>query len=302
VAAVVIGLLSRFAFDAAGVVQLTADVRAAAIGSRTIYGTILAATVMLIVGLALYSRSKWVSACWIALIPIAIVELLATQTRGAVGGLAAVTAFILVRDYRARSAVAAAVLGLTFLLSGVVWTTPDGRTLALNWSVIVSDPNWLIRVARNQQAVDYVLAHPFTGLGMGHASSSGDAAIAQWVYNPYLAWGVSFGIPALLAFAGLMVVTAIDSFSAVFRTLDRERFLRIGVLAALGAWVVNQFTTGDSLLYLQASEAVFFFWGVVGMVLGCKWVDTASRPPSSKTRGWRVSRDEKAPQERVGVA
>jgi hypothetical protein len=254
---------------------LLPDVRAAAIGSWTIYGTILAATCMLLIALGLSTRPRWPGLLWLAGLPVAVSELLATGTRGAIAGLATVGAFVLARSAGLRAAVVGLVIVGVLFFSATYLTLGGGRVFTLDPAVLSTDVNWVFRVARNGRAADFILANPVSGLGLGDPKY---ADISVYVDNPYLAWGVAFGLPALLAFAGLMVVTLRDAYLGATRSGEGERYLRIGLLAALLAWVVNQFGTGDSLTYLQSMESVLFFYGVVGMVLGAKWVDAARGP------------------------
>jgi len=276
VAAAFVGVASRMALSASGTgAALLPDVRAAAIGSWTIYGTILAATCMLLLGLGASARPRWPGLLWLAGLPVAVSELLATGTRGAIAGLAAVGAFVLARSVKLRIAVVGLGIVGMLIFSATYLPVGGGRVFTLDPAVLSTDVNWVFRVERNGRAADFILANPVSGLGLGNPSDPRYADISVYVDNPYLAWGVAFGLPALLAFAGLMVVTLRDAYLGVTRSTERERYLRIGLLAALLAWVINQFGTGDSLTYLQSMESVLFFYGVVGMVLGAKWVDAA---------------------------
>lgn len=283
VAAAAVGLFTRVALEAAGAQLLTnTQGRAASIGTWTIYGTIMAATVMLLIALAVHSRPVAISGLWTLGIPIALAELFATQTRGAILGLVAASAFILARKQRLSVVILTATVVAIVLVSGIGLEQGAGRPLTLDAKEMISQPNAISRFVRNAMAIDYIVENPLAGLGLGRPTRSDQADLSVWVDNPYLAWGVAFGLPALLAFLGVMILTVRGAVRSVRRSHDREQYLRIGVLAALGVWIVNQFTTGDSLTYLQSIDAALFFYGIVGMVLGSEWLDRDALVPGER--------------------
>jgi O-antigen ligase len=280
IGAAAVGLFSRVLLAVAGAQGLVNfEGRISAIGSWTIYGTILAATVMLLIGLSLHSRSVAASGLWVLGIPVVLSELFATQTRGAILGLVSATAFVFARRRKVGPALAMAAVVALLLVTNAGLQLAEGRILTLDPTEMISQSSAVVRFARNAKAIDYIVGNPLTGLGLGRPTRSDESDISVWVDNPYLAWGVSFGLPALLAFLGAMVVTVRSAVRGIRRALGREQYLRLAVLAALGAWIVNQFTTGDSLTYLQSIDSVLFFYGIVGMVLGSEWLDRRAASP-----------------------
>jgi O-antigen ligase len=133
---------------------------------------------------------------------------------------------------------------------------------------MTNEPNWIGRLSRNAEAWRYILDHPFTGLGLGQVTMEAGSNLPFWTYNPYLHWGAAMGIPAMLAFATMMLLSLFHSIRNYLSEKPELKAYQLGILIALLIWLINQFTTGDSLTYFQPVESILFFYAVIGMILG----------------------------------
>lgn len=245
--------------------------RAFAIGSWTIYGTILVAVLPLAITLSVDKKSIWIKIILVLIIPLMIFEVFLTQTRGAIAALAALGLFGLEKRFRWVAIVGSLLLVILLLnWEGNINTAElsGGRLLTLDIKVMMDDKNWISRLERNFESLQYIYSHPFSGLGLGRPTAETGSQLAYWVYNPYLAWGVSMGIPAMLAFVLVMYQAILNSLRNYFREQEKLKIYQLCIFISLVVWIVNQFTTGDSLTYLQSIESILFFYAVIGMVLG----------------------------------
>jgi O-antigen ligase len=144
------------------------------------------------------------------------------------------------------------------------------RALTLNVGTVLSQPNTRVRLERNLAAIHYIEERPISGSGLGLPLRVDGQEIGTWVYNPYLAWGVAMGAIALVAFVAIVLLCVGYSIGNWRGSSGALRTLQVGLTASLVVWLMNQFTTGDSLTYLQSVQASFFFYAVVGLVLGSR--------------------------------
>jgi len=244
--------------------------RVGGIGTWTIYGTICASVLPLLVSLLVVDRGLVERVGFVLFALVAVKEVLATGTRGAFLGLAAPLVFLLRR--RARWWVTALVV--TLLVGAGTFGLRAGfsgsRALSLNAGSLLSQPNVVARLNRNDAAIHYLLKHPLSGSGLGLPLYSDGIDIGTWVYNPYLHWAVSMGLIASLAFAaivGMSVMYTVGNWRASSGIL---RTLQVGLTASLVVWLVNQFTSGDSVTYVQSVQASLFFYAIVGLILGSR--------------------------------
>ena len=249
--------------------------RVAAIGSWTIYGTICASTLPLLVAVFVidHSRVERVALTVVALITVK--EVLATGTRGAVLGFSALLLFLLRRGARWWVVALVGVALTGAIVFGFQGEFSGTRALSFNVGGLLSQANTRARLERNRAAIHFIAESPVSGAGLGIPLQVDGNQIGSWVYNPYLAWGVAMGLLALLAFAsivGLSAVYAVTNWRAATGSL---RTLRVGLVACLAVWLVNQFTTGDSLTYLQSTQASYFFYAVVGLILGSRLAESS---------------------------
>jgi O-antigen ligase len=241
--------------------------RVGGLGSWTIYGTLLVASIPL--AIVLWVTTPKLKLFIVGLIPLTVYEAYLTQTRGAIVALGALGLFAFEKRFRFL---------IIPLLLAVIWilSSPDpitiqltgNRLLSLDARVMSNDINWGVRIERNLSALRYIETHPFTGLGLGQPSSETGSQLAFWVYNPYLHWGVAMGIPAMLAFAYMMLQSIFNAIRNFTSETGENKIYQFGILIALTVWVINQFTTGDSLTYLSVPEATLMFYAVIGLILG----------------------------------
>jgi hypothetical protein len=244
--------------------------RVSGLGSYTIYGTICASILPLGVSLLAVDHGRAERVALVVVGLVTVKEVLGTGTRGAILGFIALLVFLLRR--RARWWMVALVGAV--LVGGVAFGFRAGfsgsRALSLDVSSMLSQPNTRARLERNLAAIHYIVERPLSGSGLGLPLRVDGTDIGTWVYNPYLAWGVAMGLMALLAFAaigGMSVVYSLGNWRASSGNL---RTLQVGLTASLIVWFINQFTTGDSLTYLQSVQASFFFYAIVGLILGSR--------------------------------
>lgn len=243
--------------------------RVSAIGSWTIYGTILVAVLPLGICLWVTTKHLWLK----ILLPVASLliasEVFLTQTRGAILALPVLGLFLIIR--RSRGYI---VIGILLLLLGGLGLNLNlehlsgGRLYTLDPGVLMDDANWLGRLASNTQAWEYIQRHPVTGIGLGTLSMETAYVTGFWTYNPYLAWGVSMGIIAMLAFSLIMLLSVIHTIGSLISEANGAKIYPLSIFISLAAWLINQFTTGDSLTYLQPVESILFFYALIGIIVG----------------------------------
>jgi O-antigen ligase len=251
--------------DAAGGVR-----RVGALGSWTIYGTICASILPLIVSLVAVDRRRSERVALVLVGLVTVKEVLATGTRGAILGFVALLVFLLRR--RARwwmvALVAAVLVGAVAF--GFRAGFSESRALSFDVGTMLSEPNTRGRFERNLAAIHYIAERPLSGSGLGLPLRVDGTDIGTWVYNPYLAWGVAMGLIALLAFAAIVGMSVVYSIGNWRASSGNFRTLQVGLTASLLVWLLNQFTTGDSLTYLQSAQASFFFYAILGLILGSR--------------------------------
>jgi hypothetical protein len=244
--------------------------RVFAIGSWTIYGTILSATIPLVICLLATTRRFWVKVLLVGIMTMLVWEAFLTGTRGAILAFLTFGLFVFTRETRWLFLIGGTVGLIAFGVLGedAVIEFSGGRLLTLDPQTMLNDANAAVRFWRNSLALDYILTHPFEGLGLGKPTGASAWEIVFWTYNPYLAWGVPFGIFGLIGFAILMLQSAMRAVRNFLHAHSDTRIYQLTIGICLLVWVVNQFTTGDSMTYLQSVESTFFFYLIIGMIVG----------------------------------
>ena len=274
IASVIIAVLYGVVSENAGRLDQSAYIRRPGIiGSWTIYATILVSILPMVVYFEGTLKSLSAKLFLLVLMLVVVREIFLTETRSAILAMAALLIFVLEKRFRT--------LFLIVLVSAVVFLSftnvspvefSSGRVLTLDIPKMFQDVNWLIRMSRNSEAFTYMVNHPFVGLALGQPTMETGPELAFWTYNPYLAWGSAFGILAFLAFMYLMAKSFFDAVQNYFREKDENKLTQLSLFTVLVVWVINQLTTGDSLTYLQPIEATFYFYAVIGMVMGQKYM------------------------------
>lgn len=239
--------------------------------SWTMYGTILTSTIPLAVALILTGSNITIRLSMIFYTLVAIAETTLTKTRGAILSLPLVTVLIWkhskLLSFTLLIAIAIMVL---FLPNQDVMPDFGTRVFSFNPFEYLQDRNWLSRVDRNIDALRFISENPIGGLGLGAPTVWSGHELAFWVYNPYLHWGVSMGVGAMAAFAVLMAWSLLEACRNYSREQTNFKMYQLAIIVSLLIWMVNQFTTGDSLTYLHKWESTLFFYVLIGMILGQK--------------------------------
>ena len=272
------GVMSTTVSNAAGIPRVSA------IGSWTIYGTICASMIPIVIALLATERVSLNRVVLIVVTLLLVKEVMATGTRGAIVGFSAVLLFSIRRRARRWMLACVAIALVAALALNYHAAFSGSRTLSLNINALLNQPNTQVRFERNLAAVHYISAHPFSGSALGVSHWVQGQEIGTWVYNPYLAWGAAMGLPALLAFAAIVVLTIAYTVGNWRASSGSYKTLQVGVAAALVVWLINQFTTGDSLTYLQSVNASFFFYALVGIALGSH-MNRFQPQPATQRRG-----------------
>jgi O-antigen ligase len=206
-------------------------------------------------------------------VPLLVWELFLTQTRGAIASLGTLGLLVLEKRLRWPILILVVLIFLAYII-GII-PIPNNlefsgrRFLSLDPQIMLKDRNWVTRVDRNKIAIAYILSHPFSGIALGQPPADPKYnEIASWVYNTYLHWGVAMGIPAMLAFTVLMLYLIKNAIRNFIISEKEMKVYQLSILIALLIWLINQFTTADSLTYLSDANSTLFFYAVVGMVLG----------------------------------
>jgi O-antigen ligase len=207
---------------------------------------------------------------------LGVVAIALTESRGALLGLAAaalVTLYLVVRTNVRRNSRKRS--GWLWLLDGLAFLTALGA-VALFWAIIAMPEldarlgvsaqggSALSRIALWRDSLPLIGDYYFTGSGLGTAVMV-YATYAYLLHVPYLYHAHNFylqvaleqGVPALLAWFGL--VTAVVFYAAGgLRIANRtERSLLIGGFAALAAFLVHSFFEAE--LYFSVLGGLVFF-------------------------------------------
>ncbi len=67
-----------------------------------------------------------------------------------------------------------------------------------------------------------------------------------------------------------MINSVKDAFYSFMKQNKSHKIYQLSILVCLFIWIFNQFSTGDSLTYLQPIESTFYFYAVIGMIIGQK--------------------------------
>ena len=243
------------------------------IGTWTIYGTLIVSVLPFVYCMWRKTEYLWVKILLIGSSLIMIYEAFLTQTRGAIAAIPLMGALLLLENKRSK--IVLAIVSMLFLFS-TIYVNIDvfelqfvgGRVLSSNVNRMLKEDNWFGRLERNAEAVEYITRHPISGVGLGKPTSESGMDLAFWVYNPYLHFGVAMGVLAMLAFALSMFHAVSSAIRNLRHEMQGQKIYQFSILASLSAWVLNQFTTGDSLLYLLSLESILFFYAVIGMIIG----------------------------------
>lgn len=243
------------------------------IGSWTIYGTLAAGVLPFAYCMWRKTEYLWVKILLIGSSLLMINEVFSTQTRGALAAIPLMGALLLLENKRSKIVFAVIVLSLLssslYLGSNIFeYELPDRRVLSISINKNLQEANFVERLERNAEAIEYIARHPISGVGLGKPTSESGTNLAFWVYNPYLHFGVAMGVLAMLAFAFSMFHAVSSMIRNLRYEMQSHKIYQLSIFASLSAWMLNQFTTGDSLLYLQPLESILFFYAVIGMIIG----------------------------------
>lgn len=245
--------------------------RASFFVSWTLYGAAIASTLPFATVLLITAKRVLSKAILTVYIASAVIEIFFTRTRGAIYSIVLLGLFFM-RMNKSFAYLMVVVLPLVIMAYShfeQMFYISD-RIFSINPFEYLQDGNWLGRLDRNTAAVRYIYSHPFTGLGLGAPTSDSGNELAFWVYNPYLHWGVAMGVFCMAAFAAIIFLSLVYAFRNYSAARRDFKIYQLAVLICLLTWVLNQFTTGDSLTYLHSWEWTLFSYLPVGMVLGQK--------------------------------
>jgi O-antigen ligase len=130
-------------------------------------------------------------------------------------------------------------------------------------------------------ALERIAEHPIVGAGFGRGSRREEfrteigGAIYWHAHNVVLNYGMSLGVPGIVLILALFGVPLVRLVRAARDApSDLRRYAIAAAVMVVGVFVKNQF---DDLFYRQTA---FFYWAVIGMVLGaCARSDQVPTPP-----------------------
>lgn len=216
-------------------------------------------------------RSLWL----IALIIVGGLTVL-TQSRSALLGVALATALLLaVRSRLMRwLAIAGVAAGLVAIL--IIGPSTLGDALFGNGSTTASSGN--LNFAEREEvwsrAIYAIQDFPFTGVGLGQFETvarllypfflAGPDAQVPHAHDIYLEMAVDFGIGGLVAFAAMLVATAISVFRSYRRLAEPARLMLLCFAAGLLAYQV--FGLSDAIPL--GTRVSFEWWLLLGLING----------------------------------
>jgi putative inorganic carbon (HCO3(-)) transporter len=202
--------------------------------------------------------------------------LVLTQSRSALLGVALAAAVLLgVRSRLMRwLAIAGLVAGLVAIF--IIGPSSLGDALSGNGNTTASSGslNFAEREEVWSRAIYAIQDFPFTGVGLGHFETvarllypfflAGPDAQVTHAHDIYLEMAVDFGVGGLVAFAAMLVATAISVFRSYRRLADPARLTLLCLASGLLAYQVFGLTDAIPL----GTRVSFEWWLLLGLVIG----------------------------------
>jgi O-antigen ligase len=205
---------------------------------------------------------------------MALVVLL-TQSRGALGGLAAGTLYAAALRYRRLlwPAVGAVLVAVVLYIAFGVGARFVTRVTE---GVQFADQANQMRLAEYRNAVEIIRNYPIFGIGFGRAP---DLNLVAGVSSIYLALAERIGLVGLAAFLAIVAAffaRGVRAMRAAFEKGDQERGgallgLQAAIAAALAVGLLDHY-----FFNIEFSHMVALFWGVVGLALAIESQDPRS--------------------------
>lgn len=241
-------------------------------------GTVLAATSLVALGLALTTRSRTRVLLWAAQLPV-LAGLLATLSRGAwLGWAAGVLCFALLAGpvtRRVRWGAVAVLSGVLLAASSV----PGLRHRALSALDLRRNQD---RILLWKAALRMAADHPWAGVGFGafvreypNYRLPGDPnTTPPFAHNLPLSLAAETGLPGLAAFLVFLGAVVRAGYRTTVRSPDPDRTVNAGAAAALAAVLVQQLVDGT----LQSFHLGFAFWILAAALLAPRSSPSGASP------------------------
>ena len=254
-------------------------------GGANYISWVLASTAALLVYKVAHGQ-KWVRIAATALLPLWVVGILATGSRGGVVSLAAGLLAMLLVMRRFRLVLVLGCLGLLFLRLAPAGRMERLESISLDTKKM--DESMRIRVQHIQAGVKIIADHPFFGTGLDSfprtkekylpTDYTADRAIVA--HNTLIQMGSEVGLVFLAAFG----VFGLYSFRCLLRRpdeafkgadLERMTWVRVGLAGALAATAV-QMLKGDM-------AKIDLFWWLFGLAITYGMVHTRALAAAAET-------------------
>lgn len=248
--------------------------------NRQGYWYALAATTILWWVLARWPRIGWRGIASMGLLVTLVFALIQTGSRGALLSMAVGSTIVLVVSLRARNLSAYATVVPVILLLGA-WYMADEAILRERLSATLSGEDFGSRDTLAVQAFELLVQRPWFGYGPGFVEELGevrgiDRAISS--HNSFMQVALSFGLPGLTLWLGIMI----SAWSRSLRSWFRMREPIAALLLALMSM---------SLAFALVSDLAFnkYFWTLVALAsqapLPRNWTAHARHPSRIQEAG-----------------
>lgn len=203
---------------------------------------------------------------------IALVVLL-TQSRGALGGLAAGALYVAALRYRRLwwPVVGAVALALILYLA---FGVGERFVTRVTEGVQFRDQANQMRLDEYRNAIEIIRRYPVFGIGFGRSGPDIDLGVG--VSSIYLALAERVGLVGLAWFLGLIAAFFARSLPAMRKAFAQLEYERGAALLGLQAAVVAALAVGllDHYFFnIEFSHMVALFWGAIGLALVCERAD-----------------------------
>jgi len=204
-----------------------------------------------------------------------------TQTRGPLLYLCfGVGIFVILFSFKEKGSailmsmvIALAVLGAFDYVKAVI-----GLRGIPSISEMTSDPTFVGRIMRNEEALSLFFQHPFVGTPIGYPMSGAPGSpsyeVYFYIYNTPLAWATYGGIMCGLSFCIINAAIFFRGIKFAFKTVGPRKDIALlrnttlGLLAALFCWFIDFFTTANNLLWGHPFTSVIYYYIILGALVG----------------------------------
>lgn len=230
-------------------------------------------------GLALGARSRAARVAAALTLPLVLMALLLSLSRGAWIGTGLGFIYLLVVLPAARRALL--LVGVPFVIAGSLFGSfAPGHTqiqvITLRAEALTTLSPYDARHAIYAEAIREIKASPLTGVGPGdfpvaseRAGSESSTVYASHAHDLWLTWGAEAGLPALALIITLTISLGLASSRAARAALAADERRDRAVIAGVTAGLISVLGQGIFDYLLRNAVLWILVWGLIGALLVC---------------------------------